>query len=127
MPGKRPDPVQVVKQRRDAALARLVGRVPYVGHLGVSFERHGDELTAVLQYGARLIGNPALPALHGGAIEMGAGWVPAMIRRLDHAVEIWKRSEPRLGTFERRPSEQAAAQLRFTPYPFEDIGWLCVR
>jgi predicted TIM-barrel fold metal-dependent hydrolase len=64
------------------------------------------------------------PGLHGGAIEMGAGWVPAMLRRLDHAVDIWKRSEPRLGTFERTPSEQAGAQLRFTPYPFEDVGWL---
>lgn len=64
------------------------------------------------------------PTLHGGVIEMGAGWVPAMLRRLDHAVEIWKRSEPRLGTFERTPSEQASAQLRFTPYPFEDVGWL---
>jgi predicted TIM-barrel fold metal-dependent hydrolase len=62
------------------------------------------------------------PALHGGAIEMGAGWVPAMLRRLDHAVAIWQRSEPRLGTFERTPSEQAAAQLRFTPYPFEDVA-----
>jgi predicted TIM-barrel fold metal-dependent hydrolase len=65
------------------------------------------------------------PALHGGAIEMGAGWVPAMVHRLDHAVDIWKRSERRLATFERRPSEQAAAQLRFTPYPFEDVGRLC--
>jgi predicted TIM-barrel fold metal-dependent hydrolase len=64
------------------------------------------------------------PALHGGVIEMGAGWVPAMLRRLDHAVDIWKRSEPRLGTFQRTPSEQASAQLRFTPYPFEDVGWL---
>ena len=64
------------------------------------------------------------PGLHGGAIEMGAGWVPAMLRRLDHAVQIWQRSEPRLGTFQRTPSEQAAAQLRFTPYPFEDVGWL---
>jgi uncharacterized protein len=67
------------------------------------------------------------PGLHGGAIEMGAGWVPAMVRRLDHAVDIWQRSERRLGTFERRPSEQAAAQLRFTPYPFEDVGWLCAQ
>jgi hypothetical protein len=58
---------------------------------------------------------------------MGAGWVPAMVNRLDHAVDIWKRSEPRLATFERRPSEQAAAQLRFTPYPFEDVGWLCAQ
>ncbi len=65
------------------------------------------------------------PDLRGGAIEMGAGWVPSMLRRLDHAVDIWKRSEPRLGTFERPPSAQAAAQLRFTPYPFEDIGALC--
>ena len=64
------------------------------------------------------------PTLRGGVIEMGAGWVPAMLRRLDHAVDIWKRSEPRLGTFQRTPSEQASDQLRFTPYPFEDVGWL---
>src|SRR5205814_4478359 len=53
-------------------------------------------------------------ALRGGAIEMGAGWVPDMLRRLDHAVSIWSRSEPRLGEFERLPSEQAGAQLRVT-------------
>ncbi len=62
------------------------------------------------------------PRLHGGASEMGAGWVPDMLRRLDHAAAIWSRSEPRLATFERTPSEQASVQLRFTPYPFEDIG-----
>lgn len=63
--------------------------------------------------------------LRGGAIEMGAGWVPDMLRRLDHAVDIWSRSEPRLAGMARRPSEQAAAQLRFTPYPFEDVGRFC--
>jgi hypothetical protein len=57
---------------------------------------------------------------------MGAGWVPDLLRRLDHAVAIWQRSEPRLGTFTRTPSEQAHDQLRFTPYPFEDVGRLCV-
>jgi predicted TIM-barrel fold metal-dependent hydrolase len=62
--------------------------------------------------------------LRGGAIEMGAGWVPAMLRRLDHAADIWAKPEPHLAAFERRPSEQAAAQLRFTPYPFEDVGAL---
>jgi predicted TIM-barrel fold metal-dependent hydrolase len=61
------------------------------------------------------------PALRGGAIEVGAGWVPDMLRRLDHAVDIWQRSEPLLATFTRRPSEQAAEQLRFTPYPFEAV------
>lgn len=63
-------------------------------------------------------------ALRGGVIEMGAGWVPDLLRRLDHAVAIWSRSEPRLARFERTPSEQAAAQLRFTPYPFEDVAIL---
>ncbi|HYD09928.1 MAG TPA: amidohydrolase family protein, partial [Acidimicrobiales bacterium] len=67
------------------------------------------------------------PGLRGGAIELGAGWVPRMLQRLDHAASIWQRSEPRLGTFTRTPSEQASAQLRFTPYPFEDVGWLVGR
>ncbi len=64
------------------------------------------------------------PTLRGGAIEVGAGWVPDMLRRLDHAVQIWARSEPQLAAMERLPSEQVTAQLRFTPYPFEDVGRL---
>ena len=63
----RPEPVQVVKQRRDAALARLVRGVPYIGFLGIVFDRRGDELAAVMPYCDTLIGNPLLPALHGGA------------------------------------------------------------
>ena len=63
---KKPEPVQLVKKRRDAALAALVGSVPYIQFLGISFERHGDELTAVLAFDEKLIGNPMLPALHGG-------------------------------------------------------------
>jgi acyl-coenzyme A thioesterase PaaI-like protein len=63
----RPEPVQVIKQRRDGALAALVGAVPYIGFLGIRFERRGDELTAVLPFDEQLIGNPFLPALHGGA------------------------------------------------------------
>lgn len=63
---KRPEPVQVVKQRRDEALAGLVGRVPYIQYLGVSFDRRGDELTGVLSFQDKLIGNPLLPAIHGG-------------------------------------------------------------
>jgi len=63
----RPEPVQVVKQRRDAALKALVEGVPYIGFLGIEFERRGDELTAIMPFQEMLIGNPALPALHGGA------------------------------------------------------------
>ena len=63
---KRPEPVQIIKSRRDAALARLVHDVPYIGFLGIHFDRRGDELTAVLPFDPKLIGNPMLPALHGG-------------------------------------------------------------
>ncbi len=61
-----PEPVQVVKQRRDIALRALAGGVPYIQYLGVSFDRRGDELTAILPYDEKLIGNPFLPAIHGG-------------------------------------------------------------
>lgn len=64
---KRPEPVQVIKQRRDAALKALAGAVPYIRFLGIEFERRSDELTAILPFRDVLIGNPILPALHGGA------------------------------------------------------------
>ncbi len=66
MARRRPEPVQVVKQRRDAALRALVHGVPYIQYLGIEFDRRGDELTAVLSFDEQLIGNPLLPALHGG-------------------------------------------------------------
>jgi len=64
---KRPEPVHQIKDRRDGALRRLVEGVPYIRFLGIAFDRRGDELTAVLPYDDKLIGNPVLPALHGGA------------------------------------------------------------
>ena len=62
----RPEPMQVVKQRRDAALRALVDGVPYIRFLNISFDRRGDELTGVLNFDDKLIGNPFLPAIHGG-------------------------------------------------------------
>jgi len=61
-----PEPVHLIKQRRDKALSALVEGVPFVRFLGLSFDRRGDELTTVLNYDPKLIGNPLLPALHGG-------------------------------------------------------------
>ena len=63
---RKPEPVQVIKQRRDATLDQLIGNVPYIQFLGIHFDRRGDELTAVLPYQDMLIGNPLLPAIHGG-------------------------------------------------------------
>lgn len=63
---QRPEPVHVVQKRRDAALNALVHGVPYVEFLGIEFDRRGDELTAILPFSEKLIGNPMLPAIHGG-------------------------------------------------------------
>lgn len=63
----RPEPVQVLKQRRDSVLQSLVAGVPYINFMGIQIDRRGDELTGVLPYADMLIGNPMLPALHGGA------------------------------------------------------------
>lgn len=51
---------------RESIIARLLAEVPYVRWLGVRLDQRGDELTAVLPFSDRLIGNPGLPALHGG-------------------------------------------------------------
>ena len=67
MSRSRVEPVQVIKERRDAALRTLVEGVPYLAFMGIRFERKGDELTAIMPYDDMLIGNPMLPALHGGA------------------------------------------------------------
>ncbi|MEL6167128.1 MAG: PaaI family thioesterase [Pseudomonadota bacterium] len=66
MARQKPEPVQVVKERRDAALRALVDGIPYARYLGIRFDRRGDELTAILGFDEKLIGNPLLPAIHGG-------------------------------------------------------------
>ena len=62
------------------------------------------------------------PKLRGGVIELGAGWVPSFLRRLDLVAQIWKRSEPDLQALKSLPSELISRQMAFTPYAFEDVG-----
>ncbi|HEX7945990.1 MAG TPA: PaaI family thioesterase [Phenylobacterium sp.] len=55
----------------DAAIQGLdafLQRVPYVRFLGMRVELAGDEMTTVLPFAQHLIGNPMIPALHGGVI-----------------------------------------------------------
>lgn len=49
-------------------LTEALARIPYAGFLGVRAELKGDELTLVLPFSEHLIGNPLLPALHGGVV-----------------------------------------------------------
>ncbi|MEM7020297.1 MAG: amidohydrolase family protein, partial [Pseudomonadota bacterium] len=127
-------------------------RIPFILHVGSASLSIADEWlndgkpdTVSARGGAEVIGSKDLTVIHfpahrfistmvldgvleahpnlrGGIIEIGAGWVPDMVRRLDHAASIWAKSEPQLAKMKRLPSEQIASQLRFTPYPFEDVS-----
>ena len=46
----------------------LLDAVPYSRFLGLGAALVGDELVTTMTYGDHLIGNPALPALHGGTL-----------------------------------------------------------
>jgi predicted TIM-barrel fold metal-dependent hydrolase len=61
------------------------------------------------------------PGLRGAAVELGAGWVPEMLRRLDWVTRIYGRVDESV-RFDRTPSEQITQQLGFTPFPHEDVG-----
>ena len=64
------------------------------------------------------------PRLRGGAIELGASWVPGLLRNVDHAHGSFSRSEPDLQSLPMLPSEYLRRQVRFTPFSFEDTAWL---
>jgi len=49
-------------------LAALVAAIPYAAYLGLRVDRKGTEITTVLPFAPHLIGNPVLPALHGGVV-----------------------------------------------------------
>lgn len=52
----------------DTVIVRALEAVPYAQSLGVKPIFIGEELTLILPYSDDNIGNPVLPALHGGAI-----------------------------------------------------------
>ncbi|MDP6873460.1 MAG: PaaI family thioesterase [Alphaproteobacteria bacterium] len=52
--------------RRSGDLQPLIEAVPYFRWLGLRVDREGDELITVMPFQDMLIGNPLLPALHGG-------------------------------------------------------------
>jgi predicted TIM-barrel fold metal-dependent hydrolase len=57
-------------------------------------------------------------------IEQGAIWVPSWMRQLESAFDAFARHEARLRALSLRPSEYVRRQVRFTPYPTEDAGWI---
>lgn len=49
-------------------MSDILDAIPYARFLGVSIERTGDGFDCVLPFRQELIGNPRLPALHGGVL-----------------------------------------------------------
>ncbi|HXQ15483.1 MAG TPA: amidohydrolase family protein [Caulobacteraceae bacterium] len=62
------------------------------------------------------------PALRGGVIELGAGWVPDFLRRLDQAWKGWRKTDPVVGGLSMPPSEFIRRAVRFTPFATENAG-----
>jgi uncharacterized protein (TIGR00369 family) len=49
-------------------LADRIEAIPYARFIGMQVQIFGDEMTGVLPYLEHNVGNPTLPALHGGVI-----------------------------------------------------------
>lgn len=62
------------------------------------------------------------PELRCGVIEMGASWAPSLMARLDYAAKSFRRTEEMLGELTLTPSDYIRRQVRFTPFPGEDVA-----
>ncbi len=59
---------EALRQTSGQRLDAMLSRIPYARFLGLRAELAGDEMTAILPYADHLIGNPMLPAIHGGVL-----------------------------------------------------------
>lgn len=64
------------------------------------------------------------PRLMFASVEQGATWVPGWMRQLDIAQATFGKTEPVLKGLSMKPSEYIRRQMRFTPFPTEDVSWL---
>lgn len=63
------------------------------------------------------------PKLKFGGIELGASWLPSLMRYMDSGAAAFGKEE-RLQKLSAKPSEILRRQLRVTPYPHEDTRWI---
>ncbi len=64
------------------------------------------------------------PSLRFGVIEQGAIWLPSWTRQMEAAFDAFARHEERLRALSMRPTDYVRRQVRATPYPTEDVGWI---
>jgi len=58
----------VAEARKTGNFQPVCDAIPYARWLGIGVERANGELLGTLKYSESLIGNPLLPALHGGTV-----------------------------------------------------------
>jgi len=59
---------RITEAKQTGDYQRFIDTIPYAKLLGLTVAMVGDELITSMRYGPQLIGNPALPALHGGTL-----------------------------------------------------------
>ncbi len=59
---------RLAEAKRSGDFKALFELIPYSRFLGLSGGMDGDELITTMKFSDHLIGNPALPALHGGTL-----------------------------------------------------------
>jgi uncharacterized protein (TIGR00369 family) len=59
---------RIATAKRSGDYHALLDAVPFSQFLGLSARLDGDELVTTMRFAPHLVGNPALPALHGGTI-----------------------------------------------------------
>lgn len=64
------------------------------------------------------------PNLRIGVIEQGCIWLPSWLKQMESAMDAFGRHEERLQQLSLKPWEYVERQVRVTPYPTEDVGWV---
>ena len=62
------DPEILKYTQETGDFSRLLGSIPYAGFIGLECDRFGDDLIFRLPKKEENLGNPILPAIHGGVI-----------------------------------------------------------
>jgi len=64
------------------------------------------------------------PNLRVGIIELGATWLPALLSNLDFGASQLGKFDLNLKKLSMKPSDYIRRQVKFTPFHFEDTGWI---
>jgi len=80
---------ELLSREPDAdTLALWLEKIPYAMYLGIQAELSGNDILFILPGNERLIGNPTLPAVHGGVVGafMEQSAALHLVARMDNAV-----------------------------------------